>query len=167
MNTENVSNSSDNKYEQHTLYINVSLKEALIWKFAIVFVSVIIPWSYFLMITKQIYSLIITKILYIWQELRKTVQLHCNSSMTISNGEMKQKYLILPDIYCWTKYSFYICSEESNMICSHGFCKKKCLYFLLFVTSYANISNEINQHSCRITSNRTYIYITDHNPSTV
>ena len=35
--TENVSDSSDNKYEQHTLYINVTLKEALIWKFVILF----------------------------------------------------------------------------------------------------------------------------------
>ena len=147
MNTENVSNSSDNKYEQHTLYINVSLKEALIWKFAIVFVSVIIPWSYFLMITKQIYSLIITKILYIWQELRKTVQLHCNSSMTISNGEMKQKYLILPDIYCWTKY-FFISSQRNQIwFVRMAIARKNAyIFFYLWPVTQTSAMKSINIH---------------------
>ena len=96
------------------VYSNVSLKEALIWKFAIVFLSDIILWSYFLMTTKNFYFLIVTKNFRIWQKLRKTAQLNCNSSMNIFNGGMKQKYLILLDIYCWTKY-FFISSQRNQI----------------------------------------------------
>ena len=85
------------------------------------------------------------------EKLLKLTEIEKNCLMKLrffyeyGNGEIKQKYLILPDIYCWTKYFLYLLRRIKYDLFA-WLLQEKCLYFLLFVTSYAKISNKINQH---------------------